>query len=385
MHLAAAAACLCLASTGVGAADAGAIRAAVDHAVRPLMARYDIPGMAVAVTVDGQAMFFNYGVASKQGKIPVGENTLFELGSISKTFTATLACYAHGLGKLSFEDHPGKYFAGLKGTAIDQASLLDLGTYAAGGLPLHEPDEVTNDDQMLAYFRQWKPAAAPGTLRRYSNPSIGLFGRATAIALQSDFGAAVERTLFPALGLGQSHVHVPEKAMPDYAWGYDKANQAVRVNPGVFDAEAYGIKSTAPDMIRFVQENIEPGRLAGPARRAVECTHVGYFEVGGMVQGLGWEQYRGPVTLQRLLAGNGDGMINGSNPAMKLDPPQMAPSGTLFDKTGSTRGFGNYVAFAPEQKVGIVMLANKNYPIPARIEAAHAILEPLLQSRAAGR
>lgn len=91
---------------GAHAVDAAAVRAAVDRAIEPLMARYDVPGMAVAVTVDGQALFFNYGLASKQDNVPVTEHTLFELGSVSKTFTATLGCHARDLGKLSFDDHP---------------------------------------------------------------------------------------------------------------------------------------------------------------------------------------------------------------------------------------------------------------------------------------
>jgi beta-lactamase class C len=199
----------------------------------------------------------------------------------------------------------------------------------------------------------------------------------SALALKADFGQALEQQVFPTLGLKQSHVRVPEPAMADYAWGYDRANKAVRVSHGVFDAEAYGVKSSAADMIRFVQQNMEPERLAAPMRRAVECTHTGYFDMGDMVQGLGWEQYRGAVTLQRLLAGNSERMINEANRATALTPPQVAPRGTLFNKTGSTRGFGAYVVFVPDQRVGIVMLANKNYPIPARVEAAHAILEQI--------
>jgi beta-lactamase class C len=368
-------ACFCLVPASAQAADAAAVRAAVDREIRPLMAQYAVPGMAVAVTIDGQAMFFNYGAASKEQGTPVSEHTLFELGSISKTFTATLASYAQVLGKLSFDDHPGTYMAQLKGSAIDKATLLDLGTYTAGGLPLQFPDEVGIDGQMLTYFRQWQPDAAPGTLRRYSNPSIGLLGHVTALALHSDFGDAIEQRLFPALGLKHSHVRVPDGAMAIYAWGYDRADKPVRVRRDVFDAEAYGVKSSAADVIRFVQENIEPDRLPDPFRRAVEGTHVGFFQVGEMVQGLGWEQYRGAVTLQRLLAGNAQGMIDGANPARRLTPPQPAPRGTWFNKTGSTRGFGAYVLFVPEHKLGIVMLANKNYPIPARVKAAHAILE----------
>lgn len=356
--------------------DPATIRSVVDTAIRPLMAEYDVPGVAVAVTVDGQSFFFNYGVASKEKNTPVSEATLFELGSVSKTFTATLASYAQVLGKLTLEDPPAKYLAPLKGSAIGKVSLLHLGTYTAGGLPLQFPDNISND-RMIDYFRQWKPDAPAGTQRRYSNPSIGLLGHITALALKRDFADVMERELFPGLGLGQTYIRVPERAMPDYALGYDKANNAIRVSPGVLAMEAYGVKSTAADMIRYVQANIEPGRLEGTMRRAVESTHVGYFAVGDMVQGLGWEQFPYPIALERLLAGNSYAMILEPNAARPLPSPQ-APSGkTLFDKTGSTNGFGAYVAFVPQNKVGIVILANKNYPIPARIKAAHTILEQL--------
>lgn len=373
-------ACLCLAALPARAADAEATRRAVDNVVVPLMAQHGVPGMAVAVTVNGKAMFFNYGLASRQDKTPVTQDTLFELGSISKAFTATLALYASETGKLSMDDHPGKYVTRLKGSAIDKASLLELGTYTAGGLPLQFPSGTGDGEPVLAYLSQWKPDAALGMVRRYSNPSIGLLGHVTASALKVDFSDALEQQLFPALGLKQSYVRVPASVSSLYAWGYDSENMPVRVGHGPFGAEAYGIKSTSADLIRFVQKNLDPRHLTGPLRRAVEGTHIGYFEVGPMIQGLGWEQYRPPLALDRLLTGNSEAIVLESNPARKLTPPQPAPSGTFFNKTGSTRGFGAYAAFIPEQKIGIVMLANKNYPIPARIRAAHAILEQLASS-----
>lgn len=357
--------------------DSTGIRAAVDAVILPLMEEFDVPGMAVAITVDGEPLVFTYGVASREDAAPVSEETLFEIGSVSKVFTGTLAAYAQVLGKLSLDDRPGQHMPWLLGRAIDQATLLHLGTYTAGGLPLQFPPDVYDDEQMMRYFREWQPDAAPGVQRRYSNPSIGLFGHTIGVALESDFTEAVETRLFPELGLNRSHIRVPEQAMDDYAWGYNTSNEPVRVNPGVFDAEAYGVKSSATDLIRFVQANIDPSSQEAPMRRAIEGTQVGFFQVGEMVQGLGWEQYPYPSSLERLLEGNSPSMVMEANAATGLMPPRAPSGATLFNKTGSTGGFGAYVAFVPERKIGVVMLANRNFPIPARIQAAHEILEQL--------
>ncbi|HEX3848718.1 MAG TPA: class C beta-lactamase [Steroidobacteraceae bacterium] len=351
------------------------MREAVDAAVRPFMTEDKVPGVAVAVTVDGRATFFNYGVASRETSAPVGTSTIFELGSVSKTFTATLCLYAQELGKLSLSDHPGRFMRELRGAPVDKATLLNLGTYTAGGLPLQFPDGVSDDKSMIRYFRSWKPDAEPGTQRRYSNPSIGLLGRVAALSLQSSFTSAIETGLLPRLGLEHTYIHVPSSLIADYAWGYDMDEKPVRVNPGALDAETYGIKSTAADMIRFVQINIDLGALAEPMRHAVVGTHRGYFEVGEMVQGLGWEQYSYPASQDHLLEGNSDHIIFEPTPTKGVVVREAGPR--LFNKTGSTGGFGAYVAFVPEKRIGVVILANRNYPIPDRVRAAYAILTAL--------
>lgn len=372
------------AATPAAWAAPDAMRQAVDAAVKPVMAQYKVPGMAVAVTSGGQHRVFNYGVASRQGGLPVTDNTLFEIGSVSKTFTATLGAYAQARGVLSLDDKATRYLPTLAGSAFDGISLLELGTYAAGGLPLQVPDAVNSMPQMIEWLRAWKPEYAPGTRRRYSNVSIGLFGVATAQALGTTFEDAMTQQLLPKLGLTHSWIDVPRDQMKDYAWG-DKDGKPVRASPGVFDGQAYGIKTTAADMIRYVELNIDGQSLADPAlRQALAATHTGYFQVGVMTQGLGWERYGWPVTLDVLQAGNDARMVLDPQAVQRISPPQPAPANALINKTGSTNGFGAYVAFVPGRRIGVVLLANRNVPIPARVQAAYAILQALEQGAPAG-
>lgn len=351
------------------------LRAIVDDIVRPLMARYDIPGMAVGLAVDGRSHVFNHGVAAVPSAAPVTDATIFELGSISKMFTATLAAYAHATGKLSLQDHPSRFIPSLQGTPINRATLLHLGTYTAGDLPLQFPDAVGDDDQALAYLGAFKPTASPGAVRRYSNPSIGLLGAATAAAMREPFATLMASRLLPAFGMRHSHLRVPPEATNDYAWGH-RDGKPVRVNPGPMDAPAYGLKSTAADMLRFVQANLDPRGLDPAWRRAIELTQVGHYRVGSMVQGLGWQQYADPVSRKTLLGGNSERVLFDANPVQRVT--HAAPTAPrLFDKTGSTNGFGAYVAFVPARRIGVVLLANRSFPITARVEAAYAMLARL--------
>jgi beta-lactamase class C len=372
-----ASACLFFTASAHAAGGQGELDRIVDEAIKPVMEEHDIPGMAVAVTVEGKRHFFNYGVASKESGQKVGEDTLFEIGSIGKTFTATLAAYAEARGALSLSDSASKYLPALAGSSFDKISLLELGTYTAGGLPLQFPDDVSDQEKMIDYYRSWRPAYAPGTYRVYSNPSIGLFGHLTARSMGEPFDELMEERLLPVLGLSRSWIRVPQDRMGDYAYGYSKDGKPVRVSPGVLDSEAYGVKTTTADLIRYVEANIDSTGLDETLQRAIAATHTGYYKVGDMTQGLGWEIYVWPTDLDRLLAGNSSEMSQKPNAAVRLDPPLPPRKNVLINKTGSTRGFGAYVVFVPAKRIGIVMLANRAYPISARVKAAYRILTAL--------
>lgn len=376
--LAATIALLCAANAYAADDDAqNRLESVVGKVIRPVMERNNVPGMAVAVTVGGKHYFFNYGVASKESGQKVTEDTIFEIGSVSKTFTATLASYAEARGDLSLSDNASKYLPALAGSSFDAITLLDLGTYTAGGLPLQFPSGVADPEEMITYYRSWRPAYAAGTHRVYSNPSIGLFGHLAAKSMGMSFEHLMEQKLFPALGLSNTFITVPRDRMDKYAYGYSKTNKAVRVNPGMLDSEAYGVKATSADMIRFVEANMNSSGLEETLRRAIAATHTGYYKVGDMTQALGWEKYAYPTDLDQLVAGNSADMAFKPQEVMRLGPSQPGEQPELINKTGSTGGFGAYVAFVPAQGVGIVMLANKNYPNAARIKAAHRILTAL--------
>jgi beta-lactamase class C len=366
------------AAFGAGPVRDGEVRQAIDEAMRPVIERYGIPGLAVAVTIDGTRYFAEYGLASKDPQVPVTRDTLFELGSISKTFTATLATYAEAEGKLSLSGKVSAYMPELKGSALDDVRLLDLATHTAGGFPLQLPGSVRDQKQLIAYFRAWKPQVPPGTHRSYANPSIGLLGLITARTMGVRFENLAE-ALFRDLGLKRTFIEVPAAEMRSYAWGYDRAGKPTRVSPALLATEAYGVKSNAVDMIRYLEVNMGIGRVPENVARAVNATHTGYYRAGELIQDLIWEQYPYPVELDKIVAGNSVTMIMNATPATAIDPP-MAPRGdAILNKTGSTNGFGAYVAYVPGKRIGIVMLANKAYPNEARVKAAHQVLSRLTE------
>ena len=71
-----------------------------------------------------------------------------------------------------------------------------------------------------------------------------------------DFAALMEQRLFPGLGMKSSYINVPEAKMADYAQGYTKDDAPIRMATAVLSSEAYGIKTTAADLVRFVEANM---------------------------------------------------------------------------------------------------------------------------------
>lgn len=144
--------------------DDAQLQALVNATVTPVMQQQNIPGLTVALTVNGKVHYFNYGVAARDTGQKVSENTLFEVGSVSKTFTASLAGFAQATGKLDLSTKASLLWPELNGSAFDNISVLQLGTYSAGGLPLQFPADADSPETMLGYFQHWHRPGPPAAI-----------------------------------------------------------------------------------------------------------------------------------------------------------------------------------------------------------------------------
>ncbi|MFZ6874932.1 class C beta-lactamase [Undibacterium sp. Di27W] len=364
-------------SLPAASAEVDTVKRATDAAILPVMKTHDIPGMAVGIFVDGKQYVYNYGLASRAENKAVTNATLFEVGSISKTFAATMATLAQVRGKLALSDKVADHIDSLQGSAFGETTVISLATHTTGGLPLQVPDEVNSDEQLMTYFKNWKPAHDQGLYRTYSNLSAGVLGVIAAKSLQQPFATVMQEQIFPAFGMHNSYMVVPEAKWADYAQGYKKDDTPVRLRDDVLSIEAYSVKTTASDLLQFIKANVGEMKLSPEFAQALNDTHTGYFKAGRMTQSLMWELYPYPANMSALLEGSSDRMVFEATPVQKIKPLIASQTKVFIHKTGATSGFGAYIAFIPHKKMGIVILANKSYPNAARIKIAQEILGEL--------
>ena len=127
----------------------------------------------------------------------------------------------------------------------------------------------------------------------YSNPSIGLFGYLAARSLGQPFERLMEQQVFPALGLEQTHRCARGRWRSTPSYGARTTPATGRSGP--LDAEGYGVKTSAADLLRFVDANLHPG-APGQARWARARCHSSRL-LQGRRHDLwpGWEAYDWPI------------------------------------------------------------------------------------------
>lgn len=293
--------------------------------------KHQVPGVLVVLYDKGSLSYFSFGVANEQTKQPITAKTIFELGSITKSFTAILLAAETLKGHLQLETPLAESLPGLKGFngPIAHVTLLQLATHTSG-LPRTAPFKNPNLPQLVAFLKRWEPSKTPGTQYHYSNLGFGLLGLSIENALQNTYIKLLKDNILTPLKMNNTFIAVPPFLKADIAQGYKKNGSPAEPWPATLIAAAGALRSTGEDMGKFLAACLNLRGTPKSVARAIALTEQGGFKVDPhKTQVMSW---------------------------MKTTKEGY----TIFAKNGGVTGFATFMGFIPEFETGIVILANKN-------------------------
>ncbi|MEU7629056.1 serine hydrolase domain-containing protein [Nocardia sp. NPDC049220] len=239
--------------------------------------RLGVPGVAVGVLAGDREIFACHGVTSVDNPLPVDRDTMFVVGSVSKTFTATALMRLVATGQVELNAPVRRYvpeFTLPDVAAADRITVLRLLNHTAGLEWRLSVDPGEGDDalaQHAAKLAESQLIAEPGARASYSQAGFNLAGRIVENVTGLTFERAVASLLFEPLGLAHSRYAVNDVMTRRFAVGHNiDVNGAVAVarqwkdnrsnNPGG------GVVSSAGDLLRWAQFHLGDGRTAGGDR-----------------------------------------------------------------------------------------------------------------------
>jgi serine-type D-Ala-D-Ala carboxypeptidase/endopeptidase len=277
---------------------------------------------------------------------PLGDQTLFEIGSITKAFTGALLAEMARRGEVDLADPVAGYLP--DGTSVPsrggrEITLLDLATHRSalprlpGNMPFGDPTNPYADytaEHLYAFLSGHELSREIGARVEYSNLGMGLLGHALALAAGTSYEEALRARILDPLGLRNTTIALAGEAPEWMARGHDQAGGVVPLWDLPTLAGAGALRSNVLDMLRWLDANMgEPtSDLERALRQAHEPREVLTTTPVDLRVGLGW--------ITRL---DGDARIVWHN--------------------GGTAGFFSFAGFDPDRRVGVVVLGNSQHPV----------------------
>jgi CubicO group peptidase (beta-lactamase class C family) len=262
------------------------------------------------------------------GASPFDGRTLFEIGSLTKLFTALILADMALKGEVSLDDPaeiylpPGATMPERHGHKI---TLRDLAMHRSG-LP-RLPDNMAfatpqdpyadyDETRLLAFLSRYHLPRDPGSRYDYSNLGYGLLGYLLARAAHSDYATLLAQRITGPLGMHDTVIALSPEQQPRFAQGHDAAMRPA--SPWTFPTltGAGAIRSTGEDMAIFMRAALDPGSALGPAMQLATASSLPIGD-GRNKAALGWVIGTGPTGQPVLFH---DGGTGGFRSSLLLDP-----------------------------------------------------------------
>ena len=250
-------ACLALLSATFFIAPARADR--LDDALLAEMKRRHVPGLSVLVFKDGKVIKEQgYGLANLEHKVPVTPQTVFQSGSVGKTFTAALILLLEKDGKLKLDDPVSRHLPATP-ASWEKITIRHLLSHTSG---LGDPYEIIDfrkdytDEELTALEATVPLRFAPGEKWAYSNMGYHLLGFIANRAGGKFYGDQLRERIFAPLGMS-TRVISEADIIPHRAAGYEWRAGALRnqawVAPRLNTTADGSLYLTARDLLRWDQ------------------------------------------------------------------------------------------------------------------------------------
>jgi CubicO group peptidase (beta-lactamase class C family) len=257
-------------------------------------------GIVVGLVDEKGARVITYGKASQDGKQALDGNSVFEIGSVTKVFTATLLADMVERGEVSLNDPISKYLPSTVKTPTrdgKEITLLDLSTQTSGlpRLPTNfapkNPQNPYADysvDQMYTFLSGYSLTRAIGEKYEYSNFGVGLLGHILALRAGTEYEALVRKRICQPLGMSDTKIKLTPEMLARLTTGHNPALKPVPNWDLPTLAGAGALRSTVNDMLKFVAANL--GLTKSPLLVAMQKAQQSQRETGqtDLSIGLNW-------------------------------------------------------------------------------------------------
>lgn len=292
-------------------------------------------GVSIAIIENEEINYLIFGVMDLEDEQKVTVNTLFEIGSITKTFTSMALANMVNDGKVKLADPVQKYLPDTVKMPVrngKEITLLSLANHSSAlprlpsNMPFSDPENPYADytiELMYSFLNDYTLTRDIGDEVEYSNLGAGLLGHVLGLIDNKSYGQVINDRVFTSFGMTNSFVDVPSSQKSLLSNGYKADLTQAKHWQLPTLAGAGAIKSNIIDMARYLQENLRANK------DAIQLTHL---------QTTGFDNQQAKVGLAWFTAAHQNGKYLWHN--------------------GGTGGFRSFMAFDRANNKGIVILEN---------------------------